>query len=51
MPYMVNIEFITEEIDDMSDPEPFGINHEDTEQQTGFCPFLSLNFCFSSCEI
>ncbi len=41
---MVNIEFIKKEIDDMSDPEPSIINHEDTEEQTGWFTFSILRF-------
>ncbi len=41
------MEFIKEEIEDMTDPEPSRIKHEDTEEQTGWCPFLILHFnCF-----
>jgi len=37
------MEFIKEEIEDMTDPEPSRIKHEDTEEQTGWCPFLILH--------
>jgi len=46
------MEFIKEEIEDMSDPEPYGIKHEDTEEQIGWCPFLILHYdYFRSCEM
>ncbi|ROJ25414.1 hypothetical protein DPX16_3579 [Anabarilius grahami] len=32
-PTIVKMEFIKEEIEDMSDPEPSRIKHEDTEEQ------------------
>ncbi len=47
---------VKEEIEDMSDPEPSRIKHKDTDEQTGWCSFLSLhlltsdvhlNFCMS----
>jgi len=38
------MEFIKEEIEDMSDPEPSRIKHEDTEEQIGWCPFLILHY-------
>ncbi len=41
---MVNTEFIKEEIEDMSDPETSRMNHEDTEEQTGWCLFLILYY-------
>jgi len=44
------MEFIKEEIKDVSDSEPSGIKHEDTEEQTGWCPFLILHCCFGRCE-
>lgn len=37
---MVKTEFVEEEIEDMSDPEPSRMKHEDTEEQTGPRPFL-----------
>jgi len=33
----VKMEFIKEEIEDTTDPEPSRIKHEDTEEQTGWC--------------
>jgi len=46
------MEFIKEEIEDMTDPEPSRIKHEDAEQQTGWCPFLILHcWCFGRCEL
>jgi len=44
------MEFIKEEIEDMTNPEPSNMKHEDTEQQIGWCPFLIFP-CFGSCEI
>jgi len=38
------MEFIKEEIEDMTDPEPSRIKHEDTEEETGWCPSLILGF-------
>jgi len=40
---IVNMEFIKQEIEDMSDPELSRIKHEDTEEQIGWCPFLILH--------
>jgi len=37
------MEFIKVKIEDMADPEPSRIKHEDTEEQIGWCPFLILN--------
>jgi len=50
------MEFIKEEIEDMTDLEPSRIKHEDTEEQIGWCVFL-LDDCkamftrFGGCEI
>jgi len=38
------MEFIKEEIEDILDPEPSRIKHEDTETQTGWWPFLILHY-------
>ncbi len=35
---------VEEENEDMSDPEPSRIKQEDTEEQTGWCPFLILHY-------
>jgi len=44
------MEVIKVKIEDMTDPEPSRIKHEDTEEQIGWCLFLILH-CFGSCEI
>jgi len=41
------MEFIKE---DMTDPEPSRIKHEETEEQIGWCPFLIFH-CFVSFEM
>ncbi len=38
---MVKTGFI-KEIEDMSDPETSRMNHEETEEQRGWCLFLTL---------
>jgi len=40
------MEFIKEEIEDMTDPEPSRIKHED-EQQTGCCALLIRPIVYS----
>jgi len=44
------MEFIKEEIEDMTDPEPSRIKHEDTEEQIGWSAKLLLTR-FGGCEI
>jgi len=44
------MEVIKVKIEEMTDPEPSRIKHEDTEEQIGRCPFFILH-CFGSCEI
>jgi len=39
---IVKTEFVEEEIEDKSDPEPSRIKQEDSEEQIGWCPFLIL---------
>ncbi len=41
---MVKTGFIKEEIEDMSDPETSRMNHEETEEQRGWCLFLILYY-------
>ncbi len=35
---------LVQKIEDMSDPEPARIKQEDTEEQTGWCPFIILRY-------